>query len=118
MHLLSNKLHLVSGELKFDQLHLQLGLLGPQWRGVHSVRSGEVQVVDGTNYVHRLSIKLHLVCGELKFDQLHLQRWLLGPRWRHVRTLRSRQIQEYDSIRRLRQLPYTHQLGSWKHHDC
>ena len=43
MYYLSVQLHLACGELNFDELHLQCGLLGARWRGVHSVCGRKVQ---------------------------------------------------------------------------
>ena len=66
------------GELKFDELHLQRGLLGDCWRHVHGVRSRNVQESDRSSRVHPLSSKLLLAFGELNFNELHLQRRLVG----------------------------------------
>jgi hypothetical protein len=110
------------GELKFDELHLQRGLLGACWRHVHGVRSRKVQDVDSSSRVHLMwrrkvfnscrglryidmpsvSRKLLLAFfGELKFDELHLQRGLLGACWRHVRDVRSRKVHDVDRRRRV-----------------
>ncbi len=78
VHRLSNKLHLACGQLNFDELHLQRGLLGACWRHVHGVRSRKVQESDRSRRVHPLSSKLLLAFGELNFDELHLQRRLVG----------------------------------------
>jgi hypothetical protein len=40
------------GELKFDELHLQRGLLGACWRHVHGVRGRKVRDVDRSSRVH------------------------------------------------------------------
>ena len=69
---------LAFGELKFDGLHLQRGLLGACWRHVHGVRSRKVRDVDRSSRMHPLSSKLLLAFGELNFDELHLQRRLVG----------------------------------------
>jgi hypothetical protein len=47
MPTVSRKLLLAFGELKFDELHLQRGLLGVCWRHVHGVPSRHVHDVDG-----------------------------------------------------------------------
>ena len=94
VHSLSNKLHLVCGELNFDELHLQRGLLGPRWRGVHSVRGWKVQGLSRISCVQQLfgrdvfcscrsltCINMPRVFGKLQLAwwelDLHLQRGLL-----------------------------------------
>jgi hypothetical protein len=43
---------LAFGELNFDELHLQRGLLGACWRHMHGVRSRKVHDVDRSSRVH------------------------------------------------------------------
>ena len=52
MPTVSSKLLLACGELNFDELHLQRGLLGVCWRPVHGVRCRKVHDVDGIVRVH------------------------------------------------------------------
>ena len=122
VHRLSNKLHLACGQLNFDELHLQRGLLGACWRHVHGVRSRKVHDVDRSSRVHLMwrrkvfnSCRSHrdidmpavfsklllAFFGELKFDELHLQRGLLGACWRDVHGVRSRNVQESDRSSRV-----------------
>ena len=94
MHVLSDKLKFSSGIHFIDQLCLQRGVLGLEWRRLHSVRGGQVQCGTRIDCVHglrggdvlfgirghrnrnvqRVSGKLLLACGKRHFGELHLQR--------------------------------------------
>jgi hypothetical protein len=121
MPTVSSKLLLYCGELNFDELHLQRGLLWVCWRPVHSVRWRKVHDVDGSVRLHlmwrrkvfnsccgleyidmpTLSSKLLLAWGELNFDELHLQRGLLGACRRPMRGVRSRKVHDVDGFVRV-----------------
>ena len=107
MHRLSNKLRLVCGELNFDELHLQRGLLGGRWRGVHIVRGRKVQGLSRISCV-QLLFGRDVFCssrGQIEYDMPHVpnkcqctyrelsvvslqvHRRLLRARWRHVHSV-------------------------------
>ena len=74
MHRLSDKLRLVCGELNFDELHLQRGLLWAQWRGVYSVRGRKVQVLSRISCMQRLFGR-DVFCifrGQVEYDMPHV----------------------------------------------
>ena len=99
MQRLSNKLQLTCGELNVDELHLQRGLLGPRWRGVHSVRGRKVQGLSRISFVQQLfgrdvfcsnrgpreldmphvPSKCYYTHWKLGAGSLQVQRGLLGP---------------------------------------
>ena len=56
MQRLSNTILLVCGELNFDELHLQRGLLGACWRHVHGMCRRKVET-RGSWQLQRLSYK-------------------------------------------------------------
>ena len=74
VHRLSHKLPLVCGELSFDELHLQRGLLGPRWSDVHSVRVRKVQGLSRRSFVQRLFGR-DVFCsrwGQFEYDMPHV----------------------------------------------
>ena len=138
MPTVSRILLLAFGELNFDELHLQRGLLGACWRRMHGVRSRKVQDVDRSSRVQpmwrrkvfnscrgliyigmpRLSRTLLLAFGELNFDELHLQRGLLGACWRHVHGVRSRKAHDVDRIVRVHPMWRRKVFNSCRGHWC
>ena len=77
MHPLSSKLLLAIGELNFDELHLQRGLLGPRWRGLHGMCRRKVEKRGRVGQLRRLPGKLELACSEHSFDAMPVQCRLL-----------------------------------------
>jgi hypothetical protein len=114
MHRLSVKLLLDSGQLSFDAVHLQRGLIWARRRDVLSVRGRKVQGINRSSSVHGmrrrdlfynrgldmhcLSFKLLLACGELSFDELLLQRGLIWACWRRLHNLCGRKVQGINRI--------------------
>ncbi len=76
MQRLSNTILLVCGELNFDELHLQRGLLWTRWRGVHSVRGRKVQGLSRISCVQRLFGRdVFCICttrGQVEYDMPHV----------------------------------------------
>ncbi len=114
-------MHGLSGKLKFssaihftDQLCLQRGVLGLEWRRLHSVCAGQVQCATrincvlglrgghvlfsirghGNRDVQRVSVKLQLRCGKRHFGELHLQRRRFRTGRRPVHIVCGGQVQD------------------------
>jgi hypothetical protein len=102
---LSDKLEFSSGVHFTDQLYLQRGVLGLEWRHLHGVRGGQIQCVSRIDRVlglrgghvfysirshfkrdvPELSVKLLLADdGKWNFGELHLQRRIDRSRRRPV----------------------------------
>jgi hypothetical protein len=101
---LSDKLEFSSGIHFTDQLCLQRGVLGLEWRRLHGVCGGQVQCVTRIDRVlglrgghvfysirsnikrdvHHLSAKLLLAGDQFNLVKLHLQRRIDRSQWRPV----------------------------------